>query len=369
MKILFTGGGTGGHLFPIVAIAREIKRLSDDPKIQLHYLGPNDKKNLFLLSQEQIKTHSIVSGKLRRYFSFQNIVDILFKIPAGFVQSFFILLFMQPRLVFSKGGSGALSVVLAARILGIPVFLHESDTVPGLSNRVTSGFAKKIFSSFPRTEYFDPGKTMVTGNPILKELSEGNEKAAQEVFNLTMEKPVVLFLGGSQGAQPINDFILRILNELVKNYEVIHVCGKKNYTQTQQEAKVILDKGLEKYYHLWEFLDEIPLKHALKVASLIVSRAGSGSIFEIAALGKPSILIPLPSSAQNHQSKNAYEYYHAGATLVIEQDNLTPNFFLSKLDYFISNPQELEEMKNNALQFARPLAAKAIAREILEYLS
>ncbi len=384
MKILFTGGGTGGHLFPIIAIAREIKRLSDNPNIKLYYIGPNDKDSLILLSQENFKINTIVSGKIRRYFSgsrdsfaseinlatlFKNIVDILFKIPLGFFQSFFILLFIRPQLVFSKGGLGSLVVVFCAKILGIPIFLHESDTVPGLSNRVAYKWAEKVFISFPKTEYFDLTKTILVGNPILKEILEGNEKMAQEIFNLTFEKPILLFLGGSQGAQAINDFVLSILNDLLNGYEIIHVCGKKNYKQVQAESQAFLDKDLEKYYHLYEFLDEIELKHALKACSFVISRAGSGSIFEIAACGKPSILIPLPSSANNHQSKNAYEYSRSKATIIIEQESLNPNFFLAKINYLISSPKELEGMKNNALRFSKPLAAKAIAREILEYLN
>ena len=368
MRILFTGGGTGGHLFPVIAIARELRRLSNSPNIKLHYIGPSDAMSGFLLTQENIKVHNIVAGKLRRYFSLQNISDVLINIPFGFLQSFFLLLFLRPKLVFSKGGTASAVVVTAARLLGIPVFIHESDTVPGLSNRIAYKWAKKVFISFPKTEYFDLSKAILVGNPTLKELTEGDNASAQEVFNLTLEKPVLLFLGGSQGAEAINNFVVMAANDFLKKYEVIQVCGKKNYTQTIGEIKFIIDKDLEKYYHLYTFLNEIELKHALKVASLIISRAGSGSIFEIAACGKPSILVPLPSSAGNHQSKNAYEYAKSGATIVIEQENLNPHFFLEKINYLLSNDQELQIMKNSALSFAKPLAAKAIAREILEYL-
>ena len=279
------------------------------------------------------------------------------------------MLFINPKLVFSKGGSGSVPVTLSAGMLGNPVFLHESDSAPGLSNKITSKWAKKVFTSFPKTGYFNPSKIIITGNPILKELLEGDNTAAKEIFGLTFEKPVLLFWGGSQGAAPINDFVLNMLGELIKKYEVIHVCGRRNHQQVQAEAEVILNKEAQRYYHLWEFLDEIPLKHALKAASFVISRAGSGSIFEMAACGKPSILVPLPSSANDHQSKNAYQYFRAGATLIIEQENLSPGFFQQKLDYLFSHPGELEQMKNSALAFAKPLAAKAIAREVLEYLN
>ena len=369
MRILFTGGGTSGHLFPIIAITRELRRLYQKDNLKLYYIGPNDELGLLLLSQENIKTYGIVSGKIRRYFSFQNIIDILFKIPLSFLQSFFLLLFLRPHLVFSKGGTGSIAVTFCARVLMIPVFLHESDMAPGLSNRITSRFAKKIFTSFKKTEYFSLSEAILVGNPIRKELLEGNSASAKEVFNLTLQKPVILFMGGSQGSEAINNFVLEILNNILQYYEIIHVCGVKNYQKITSELIEILDKDLEKYYHLKASLDEVELKHAYAVCGLVVSRTGSGSIFEIAALGKPSILIPLPSSAGNHQSKNAYQYSQAGAGIVVEQDNLIPNFFLGRINYLFSQPEIMENMKKAALEFSKPLAAKAIAREILEYVN
>jgi UDP-N-acetylglucosamine--N-acetylmuramyl-(pentapeptide) pyrophosphoryl-undecaprenol N-acetylglucosamine transferase len=368
IKIAFTGGGTGGHLSPIVAIARELRRLYGKDDLLLHYIGPNEPGGLALLSQENIQLHPIVTGKIRRYFSLENISDVLFKIPFGFLQSFFILLFLRPKLLFSKGGSGSVVVCFCSYILGIPLFLHESDIVPGLSNTLAAKWAQKVFISFPKTEYFNLSRTILTGNPTKKELTEGDVIKAQEALNLTLKKPVILFMGGSQGAVAINDFVLIILNDLLKDYEVIHVCGLKNYQQTQAESQVILNPNLAPYYHLYGSLTEIQLKHAYKAAGLIVSRGGSGSIFEIAACGKPSILVPLPSAAGNHQYKNTYAYAANGAAIIMEQENLTPNFFIGKVNYLFSNPDEMEKMQQAALQFAKPYAARSVAIEILDYL-
>lgn len=368
MKILFTGGGTGGHIFPIIAIVREMRRIYTQTNLEFYYLGPKDDLSLILLSQENFKIKKIVSGKVRRYFSFQNIVDILFKIPFGFVQSFFIILFLKPDLVFSKGGSGSIAVTYAARFLRIPVFLHESDIIPGFSNRITSKWAKKVFTSFSKTKYFDIEKTILVGNPIRKEILEGSKEEAKNIFDLTLSKPVFLIIGGSQGSEAINDFVLRILNDLLKEYEIIHVTGREKYEQTIKEAQVVIDKELDKYYHPIKFLSEKKGKHAYKVADIIISRSGSGSIFEIAASGKPSILIPLPSSASNHQAMNAYAYAKDGAAEVIEQGNLTPNLFLEKIKILLLHPERIEEMQQAAKAFAKPLAARAIAREILEFL-
>ncbi len=392
MKILLTGGGTAGHITPLVAVARELRRLYQKEDLKIHYIGPNDALGLLVLQQEGIKTHTIVAGKLRRYFSLANITDVLFAIPLSFLQSFLLLIAIRPNLVFSKGGTGALPVTFWAWIFMIPVFLHESDIVPGLSNRIASNWAKKMFISFPKTEYFNLAKTVLTGHPIKKELTEGSKESAKEVFNLTFatatghrserdpaeggdgvpsedgKKPILLFLGGSQGSEAINDFILLMLNDILKNYEVIHACGRKNFKQVQLESKQVIQKELEKYYHLKDYLNEIELKHAYSAADLIISRAGAGSIFEIAANGKPSILIPLPGAAGDHQSKNAYQYAQTGATLIVEQGTLTPNFFLGKINHLFAQPELKDQMSQAALVFAKPLAAKAIAREILEYL-
>ncbi|MBI3631756.1 MAG: undecaprenyldiphospho-muramoylpentapeptide beta-N-acetylglucosaminyltransferase [Candidatus Staskawiczbacteria bacterium] len=367
MKILFTGGGTGGHIFPIVAIAREIRRIYPKKDLEFYYLGAKDEFGLIMLGQEDFKIKTIISGKIRRYFSYQNIIDILFKIPIGFLQSIFLLLVIRPQLVFSKGGSGSISVTWGARFLNIPVFLHESDIVPGLSNRVTSKWAKKIFVSFPKTEYFDPKNTILVGNPIRKELLNGDKKTAGDLFDLTFQKPIILFIGGSQGAEALNDFVLNILNDFLSEFELIHICGRNNIEEVEAESLVVINKDLAKYYHVVGFLDEEKMKHAYKAADFVVSRSGSGSIFELAAMGKPSILVPLPSAAADHQAKNAYVYSQTGAALVVEQDNLTRNFFLDVIHNIFLHPDKLEKMKEEALRFSKPLAAKAIAREVLEY--
>ena len=372
MKILFTGGGTGGHILPIVSLTREIRRIYPEKNLQFFYIGPEDEFGEIFLSQEGIIIKHVLAGKIRRYTDWksitQNLVDCLFKIPAGIFQAIFYIFRLSPDLIFSKGGFGSLPGVIAGWLLWTPIFLHESDAVPGLANRFLSKFLPKVFVSFPKTEWFPPSKMILIGNPIRKELLNGSKEKAQKLFKLTSKKPVILILGGSQGAQRINDKILEILSKLLTNFELIHQCGQKNFKEVKVEAKVMITKDLEKYYHLLPFLKEEQLKHAYQAADLIVSRAGSGSIFEIAALGKPSILIPLPESAQNHQIKNAYSYAENKACLVIEEANFTPHFFLEKLKYLFSNPQELEKMRKAAKNFSKPLAAKTIAEYIVDQL-
>lgn len=372
MKIVFTGGGTGGHIFPIIAICRELRRIHPKKDLKFVYLGPKDEFGALLFSQEGIKVKTILAGKIRRYFGissfFLNLIDIFFRIPLGILQAFLYLFFFAPDFIFSKGGYGSIPGVLTGWFLGIPVFLHESDVSPGMTNRFLSKLAIEIFVSFPRTEYFSPKKMILVGNPIRRDILEGSRERAKELFRLSGEKPVVLILGGSQGAQRINDVILVILPEVLKEFELIHQAGSKNFKQVIKEAEVIVPDELKKFYHLHPFLKEEELKHAYAAADLIISRAGAGTIFEIAALRKSSILIPLPEAAQNHQLKNAYAFSQSGATIVIEEINLTPGFFSEKIKYLFSHPSEMEKMQNRAKDFSRPRAAKIIATYLIEYL-
>jgi len=368
MKIVFTGGGTGGHIFPILAISRELKKISSHPDLRLYYIGPKDKYGLDLLAQEGVIIKNILTGKLRRYFSLKNFTDFL-KLPIGFIQAFFWLFWLNPDLVFSKGGHGSFFTTLSAYILNIPIFLHESDAIPGFASKIESKYSMEIFVSFPKTDFFPKDKRVLIGNPIREEILGGTKEEAKKLFNLEGKKPLILVLGGSQGSQKINDVILEILPDLLKKFEIIHQTGKANFKRVRAEAKAILfDESLKKYYHPFPFLKEVHLKQALGACDLVVSRAGSGSIFEIAACGKPALLIPLSHAAQNHQLKNAYIFSETGGGEVIEEKNFKPHFFLEKLKYLFERRDILENMANNSLRFARPRAAKIIASYINEYL-
>lgn len=381
MKIVFTGGGSGGHLIPIIAIARQIKKIypeyrkkkTNSPELQFYFVGPEDKLGQAFLNSEKIKINNIFTGKFRRYFNpisiLQNIFDIFVKVPIGIGQAFFYLFIISPDLVFSKGGYGAVPTVIAAKILLIPIFMHESDSAPGFTNKFLRKFALEIFTSFPKTENFSVKKLIAVGNPIREEVLSGNREKAKEIFNLSGQKPIILILGGSQGARRVNDKILEILPLLLDDFEIIHQCGQNNYQAIKKELPVIIKKDLEPYYHLYAFLKEEEMAQAYAAADLIISRAGSGSIFEIAAVGKPAILVPLPESAQDHQLKNSYAYQNIGAGLVMEENNFTPHFLLEKLKVLFKSPKKLKEMSDRAKRFSRPQAARIIAHYILEYIT
>lgn len=370
MRIILTGGGTAGHVYPLLSVIRELKKNYPFAGFEFWYLGPRDKFVKSVLSFEGVKVKNVLSGKYRRYFSFKNIIDI-FKMPIGILQAFYYVFIFSPDLIFSKGGYGSIPTILAGWFLQAPVFLHESDVVPGLANRIGSRFAVEIFISFSvnETEYFPSKKMLSIGNPIRTELLGGSKDEAKRVFSLTGEKPVVLIIGGSQGAQRVNDKILSVLPEMINDFEVIHQTGSKNFKQIQKESKVILTENARRYYHPVPFMDVQDMAHALKVADLIISRAGSGSIFEISAVGKPCILVPLEGSAQDHQVRNAYAMSQRGAALVIEEANFRPHFVLERIKFLFSNPEKMKELGKRAKDFSRPYAAKVIAEYLMAYLS
>jgi UDP-N-acetylglucosamine--N-acetylmuramyl-(pentapeptide) pyrophosphoryl-undecaprenol N-acetylglucosamine transferase len=370
MKIVFTGGGTAGHIFPIIAVIRELRKAHPGQNFEFYYIGPRDQFIKSLLSQESVVVKTIIAGKIRRYFSFQNIIDI-FKIPVGFVQAFIHVFTISPDMIFSKGGYGSMPAVIAGWLLWAPIFLHESDISPGLANRIASRMAMEIFTAFPaeKVEYFPRRKLISVGNPLRAEILEGTAEQGIKIFNLTREKPVILILGGSQGAQQINDVVLAILPALLESFEVIHQTGQANFSDIQKEIGVILSDDLKKYYHPAPFLHDNELPHAYQSADLIISRAGAGSIFEIAAVGKPSVLVPIHQSAQDHQMKNAYTYAEKGAAIIMGEENFKPHFLLERLKFLFSQPEKLQEMSIKAKEFSKPQAARIIAEYFFAYLN
>jgi UDP-N-acetylglucosamine--N-acetylmuramyl-(pentapeptide) pyrophosphoryl-undecaprenol N-acetylglucosamine transferase len=373
MRILFTGGGTGGHIFPIIAIK---KVFEGDKNFKFYYLGPDSfaKENLINRStgeaSQGIKTRFILAGKLHRYFNLQFPLEF-FKTFIGIIQSFWHLFFIMPDVIFSKGGYGSFPVVWVGWIYRIPIILHESDSAPGLANRTLAKFANKIILSFNGSKAYFPKqqeKLILIGNPIREELTRGDKNQGRKIFKISSQKPVILIIGGSQGAQKINETVLYILPRLLEIAEVIHITGERNAREIAQESEKILKyyEGLKNYYHLYSFLNAEQLKHAYAVADLIINRAGASSIYEIAACGKPSIIIPLPTAASDHQRKNAHDFAETGGAVVLGQENLTPNMFLDEISKLLSNPNKLKEMGEKAKSFYQPNIAEKIRDEIIK---
>lgn len=374
IRVALTGGGTGGHIFPLVSIARSIKKelKESEVKPKFVFFGP-DEFALETFGKERIRVKKVISGKFNRFFDLRNFFSPL-KILIGFFQSLWHLYFFMPDIIISKGGYGSFPVVLASYLYRIPILVHESDSIPGLATRFSAKLAKKICLSFEKSISFFPNKKVVlTGNPIrFSELKIEDKEKGFEFFKLDKDKPILLVLGGSQGSQPLNDFILNILPDLISHsIQVIHQTGANNLSEVSKESEVALLNFLpeeKKLYHPVGFLDEKGFQLALIVADLVLSRSGSGTIFNLAFFGKPSILVPFPFASRDHQRENALEYAKKGGAIVIEQENLLPHLVVHEILDLIRDKEKLKEMSEKAKSFAKPMASKKIAEEALKLI-
>ena len=359
MRILLTAGGTGGHIQPILAVVSELERIAQEKKIPLEFLwvGGKEGPEREFAQNKNIPFRGISVGKIRRYFSWQNIVDF-FKIPRGIIQAFSIVRKFKPDKVFGKGGYVSVPGVLASWLLHRSIIIHESDSIPGLANRFLSHFATKIAISFEECErYFPKDKCVLTGNPISSEILEGSKERGFSYFKKSKDKPTMFVTGGSQGARAINEIVKKAMPELLKICQVIHQAGVQSAKFKVQSSKL--------GYRQYGFLKSKEMADAYAIADLIIARTGSNTLFELAALEKPSILIPLPTSAQNHQLRNARIFEESGAAQVILQKDLTQQVLLKNIKDILDNKEKLEEMSRNVSKLARFDAAKKIAEIII----
>ncbi len=368
MKIAFTGGGTGGHVYPLIAVAEKVNTEIERQKIlgvELYFFSDKeyDKGALF---ENNMTFVPITAGKLRLYFSFQNIVDII-KTPFAILDAILKLYKVYPDVIFSKGGYVSFPVLVAARLLGIPVMIHESDTYPGRVNTWAGKFAARIGVSYNEASVFFPKEKIAwTGQPVRQEIMNPEKTGQYEFFKLDSRLPILLILGGSQGADKINTVLLDALPDLLAKYQVIHQVGTKLVDIYKEEVNVVLgsDNPYKDRYVPLGFLNAVTLKNAAGAASLIISRAGS-SLFEIANWGVPSIIIPITTSNGDHQRKNAFAYARAGGCIVIEETNLTPHVLVSQVEDILNNSVIYEGLKTGAKTFSHPDAAEIIAKELL----
>jgi len=371
MKILLTGGGSGGHFYPIIAIAQQLNEIAKESKLlkpEIYFMSTSS-YNEGLLYENGMEFIQVGSGKIRNKLSLGNLILNFFdlwKIFFGTISATWEMYWLFPDVVFGKGGYVSFPALFAARILGIPVVIHESDSIPGRVNLWAKKFAKRIAISYPEAgKFFPKDKTAYTGNPIRKEIIEPLVEGAHELLGLDPSVPTVLILGGSQGAKFINETVMDALPELVKNYQVIHQTGKNNFAVIKQTAEVVLLNNQNKNrYKVFDYLNDLNMRAGVGVSQLIVSRAGS-TIFEIAVWGKPSIIIPIPEPTSHDQRSNAYAYARTGAAEVIEEKNLTAHVLIGEIERIISSQEEKEKMSQAAKSFARVDAARLIADEIM----
>ena len=335
-KIVMTGGGTAGHVTPNVALMPALK----ENGFEISYIGSYDGIEKRLIEALNIPYYGISSGKLRRYFDLKNFSDP-FKVVKGYCQAVHLLKKIHPDVVFSKGGFVSVPVVLAAKHCKIPAIIHESDMTPGLANKLAIPSATKVCCNFPETmKYLPSEKAVLTGSPIRQELLNGDASKAFSMCNFKdTEKPVILIIGGSSGSKVINTALRDLLPELLKRYNIIHLCGKGN-----------LDPALSNTdgYAQFEYANK-ELADLFALSDLVISRAGANAICELLALRKPNILIPLSAAAsRGDQILNANSFRSSGYSYVLEEEDVSNTALLEAIEHVFKNRDSyIEAMQKN----------------------
>jgi len=334
-RIVLTGGGTAGHVTPCIALLPELQKEGYD----IQYIGSYNGIERKLIEEYNIPYHGISSGKFRRYFDPKNFSDP-FKVMKGYLEALKILKQLKPDIIFSKGGFVSVPVVLAAKKYKIPVIIHESDMTPGLANRLAIPSATKICANFPETvKYLPPEKAVLTGTPIRKELFCGNKIRGLDFCGFSANKPVILIIGGSSGSRAINELIRGMLPTLLRDYQIIHLCGKGNLDERLNEMS-----GYVQYEYSKSELSDL-----LAAADLVISRAGANAICELLALRKPNILIPLPAaSSRGDQILNAESFERQGYSFVLKEEDLSLTNLLQSIKTVMDTKQEFINAMNQS---------------------
>ena len=329
-RIILTGGGTAGHVTPNIALIPRLLELGYD----IQYIGSYQGIEKELIEPFGIPYHGISSGKLRRYFSVQNFTDP-FRVLKGFGEAKRLIKELQPDVIFSKGGFVSVPVVLAGKHNKVPTIIHESDMTPGLANKIAIPSATKVCCNFPETVSSLPAdKAVLTGTPIRQELMKGDKEAGRQFCGFTSDKPVLMVIGGSLGAASVNDHIRKILPELLKDFQVVHLCGKGKTDESL--------KGTTGYVQYEYIQDELPDLFAM--ADVVISRAGANAICEIRELHKPNLLIPLSAKAsRGDQILNARSFERQGFSMVLEEEEITETKLLDTIHQLYTDRQKYTE--------------------------
>jgi UDP-N-acetylglucosamine--N-acetylmuramyl-(pentapeptide) pyrophosphoryl-undecaprenol N-acetylglucosamine transferase len=353
-KIIFTGGGTAGHVTPNMALIETFLQQGYDPV----YIGSYSGIEKTMIQNMGIPYYPIDSGKLRRHWSFKHFTEP-FHILRGILQAFLLLGRLKPNVVFSKGGFVSFPVVFSAWLRGIPVIVHESDMSPGLANRLAFPFAHKICVNFPQTlKYFkDRTQVHVTGTPIRQSLLQGNRDKGFAWTNLKDNKPVVMLIGGSLGSQKLNKVFREILPQILNQYHVIHICGKNN-----------LDPSLQKLegYCQFEFVNQ-ELGDLFAISDMVISRSGANALYELLSLGKPHLLVPLSKQAsRGDQIENANYFANLGVSHVLDDEQVTSKNMLQGIETVMSQKEDLRTKIQGLGLTSSTEKVKAVIDEYLE---
>lgn len=353
-KIVLTGGGTAGHVTPNIALLPALREAGYD----ITYMGSYDGIEKKLIADFDIPYYGIATGKLRRYLDPKNLTDP-FRVIKGYMEARKYLKALRPDVVFSKGGFVSVPVVRAAASLHIPCVIHESDMTPGLANKLCIPVATKVCCNFPETlEQIPAGKAVLTGSPIRRELTQGNKLAGLEMCGFTANQPVLMVIGGSQGAANVNKAVREALPELQKTFQVVHLCGKGKVDNLYLNRPG---------YIQFEYIKN-ELKDLFAMADVVISRAGANAICELLALKKPNVLIPLPTaSSRGDQLLNAASFEAQEFSAVINEDDLTTYLLMQKVHEVYQNRQTyIEAMGRSHQMDAIPTIVKLINEAVGE---
>jgi UDP-N-acetylglucosamine--N-acetylmuramyl-(pentapeptide) pyrophosphoryl-undecaprenol N-acetylglucosamine transferase len=364
VTVVIAGGGTGGHTSPGLAVAALLRERG----LGCHWIGSRGGVEARLVPERGIPYTAIATGKLRRYWAWQNVVDVGLRVPAGAVEAFRLLGRLRPRVVFATGGFVSLPVVLAAAARRVPVVIHEQTAVPGLANRLAAWLAWRIAVTFPGSGGRWPaGRVVVTGNPLRPELREGSRSAALGRFGLDPALPLLYVTGGALGAHRINRAVGEALPALLGHVQVIHQCGDNRATGDRawlEGRRAALPVELARRYVVLPYVGA-ELADVYAAATLVVARAGAGTLNECCQLGLPALYIPLPGTSGDEQAANARLVERAGGCAILPQDSLTPERLVERVRALLAAPTALKEMSERARTIAVPDAAARLLALLL----
>lgn len=353
-KIVLTGGGTAGHVTPNIALLPGLKELG----YEVHYIGSYEGIESKLIADFDIPYYGIATGKFRRYLDPKNLTDP-FRVIKGYTEARKILKQIQPDIIFSKGGYVSVPVVRAAASLKIPCIIHESDMTPGLANKLCIPVAEKVCCNFPETmQYIPEDKAILTGSPIREELSKGNKIAALDLCGFDANTPVIMVIGGSLGAANVNKAVRDALPELLKDFQVVHICGKDKI-----DNMLLTTKGYKQFEYV-----KAELKDIFAMADVVISRAGANAICELLALKKPNVLIPLMAGSRGDQILNAKSFESQGYSKVLMEDDITNQLLVDTIhELYFNKRTYIESMSNshqqNAIKTIISLIEETVAKE------
>jgi UDP-N-acetylglucosamine--N-acetylmuramyl-(pentapeptide) pyrophosphoryl-undecaprenol N-acetylglucosamine transferase len=369
MKVLVSGGGTGGHIYPALAIATQLRQ---EYEAEILYLGSDDGLETELAPAAGFTLATVKAGKLRRYVSWKTVTGVA-RVPMGMAQAVGVVRRFQPQVAFTSGGYVAVPAALAARLNGVPLMMHQQDVPPNLSNKMIAPLATRISVAFADSvSYFPAGKTLHLGNPVRQAILDVRKVQPQEArrtLGFSTEWPLLLVTGGSQGARHLNTTVCQALPELLGHCQLLQISGKGLFEETRKLSENMLarvDEDTRRRYRLEPYMDaEMPV--ALQAADLVLCRAGAATLSELAVLGKASILVPLPPAIGNSpQEANAAMFGRKEAAQVLKDEDLSPQVLAEQVLALFSSSERLQAMAKAALTLAKPEAAQEIAAVVAQ---